>query len=290
MMNNHRDLLVAAVGALATCVLAGSAIAAPCIGAGVVTRIDGSPAGVSIARAGAQISRPRVLEVVCVGDRIAAAGPTRITLSVDGRGPVRIDARTPFVVPSRAGAASLASNAYQAVNDQVMPDMKRLPWDVRLKGGEVAFAFALPQLADGNQEIPAGPRSLLVRFVGGSSPYRATLTGPGGQAMGQVSGDGDLSFPTAPFAPGRYHVGAVDATGTAISADFKVTTQVPPLSPTYATIEDPEVRAAATACDLARQGSKHYGLEAEELIAAAPADGLDRTRVYDLIESYGADD
>jgi len=289
-MNDRQQMLLAALGATAICGLAGSAIAAPCVGAGVVTRIDGDPASLSIARAGAQISRPRVLEVVCVGDRIAAAGPTKITLSVDGRGTVRVDARAPFVVPPRAGVPTLARNAYQAVNDQVMPDMKRLPWDVRLKGGEVAFAFALPQLAEGNQELSAGSRSLLVRFVGGSSPYRATLTGPGGQAMGQVSGDGDLSFPTAGFAPGRYHVAAVDATGTAIAADFNVTTDAPPLASTYATIDDPEVRAAATACDLARQDSKRYGLEAEELIATAPANGLDRTRVYNLIESYGADD
>ena len=32
------------------------------------------------------------------------------------------------------------------------------------------------------------------------------------------------------------------------------------------------------------------GLEAEQLLAAAPANGLDRTRVYNLIESYGDDD
>jgi hypothetical protein len=274
----------------AACGAASCALAAPCVGAGVITRIDGDPAAVSISRAGAPVARPRVLEVVCVGDRIAAAGATRLTLSIDGRGQVRVDARAPYVVAARAGAPTLAGNAYRAVNEQVMPDMKRLPWDVRLKGGEVAFAFALSQLPAGIQEISSGAHPLLVRVIGGSGPYRVTLTGPGGQALGQAAGQGDLNFPVMTLVPGRYHLAAVDATGAAIAADFSVSAAPPTLPDTYATIDDPEVRAAATACELARVDSQHRGLAAEELLAEAPANGLDRTRVYTLIESYGADD
>jgi hypothetical protein len=289
-MNDRLRFSLLAATAAAACAAGSCALAAPCIGAGVVTRIDGDPAAVSISRAGAPVARPRVLEVVCVGDRIAAGGATRLTLSLDGRGQVRVDARASYVVAARAGAPSVAGNAYRAVSDQVMPDMKRLPWDVRLKGGEVAFAFALSQLPAGAQEMSAGARPLLVRVIGGSGPYRVALTGPGGQALGQASGDGDLSFPVMTFVPGRYHLAAVDATGAAVAADFSVSATPPTLPDTYAAITDPEVRAAATACELARVDSQHRGLEAEELIAQAPANGLDRTRVYSLIESYGADD
>ena len=104
-----------------------------------------------------------MLEVVCVGDRIAANGGDPPHPVHDGRGQVRVDARAPYVVAARAGAPDLAGNAYRAVNEQVMPDMKRLPWDVRLKGGEVAFAFALPQLTgrgpgdSSGAARPAGP-------------------------------------------------------------------------------------------------------------------------------------
>src|ERR1700676_3389713 len=139
MMNDRFRFLLTVATAAAARAGATGALAAPCVGAGVVTRIDGDPAAVSIARAGAQVARPRVLEVVCVGDRIAAGGATKVTLSVDGRGQIHVDARAPYVVAARAGAPSVAGNAYRAVSDQVMPDMKRLPWDVRLKGGEVAF-------------------------------------------------------------------------------------------------------------------------------------------------------
>jgi hypothetical protein len=281
-------LLATAAGAAGLAV-ATSSFAAGCVGAGVVTRIDGDPASVSIARAGAQVARPRVLEVVCVGDRVVASGATRVTLSLDGRGSVKVDAHAPLVVAARAGAPTMAGNAYRAVNDQVMPDMKRLPWDVRLKGGDVAFSFALPQLPDGGQQMNPGSRALLVRLIGGSGPYRATLTGPGGAALGQVSGAGDLSFPTMAFAPGRYHVAAADATGAAIAADFTVAADPGPMPSTYSAISDPEVRAAATACELARADSHRRGLEAEELLADAPENGLDRGRVYTLIESYGAD-
>lgn len=288
MTKKSERLLLAAGAGLAVLAFAGAAQAA-CVGAGVVTRIDGNPAGVNIARAGAAVSRPRVLEVVCVGDRIAATAGTTLTLSLDGRGVVKVDAKAPFVVAARAGAPSMVGNAYRAVNDQVMPDMKRLPWDVRLKGGADAFAFALPQLAAGSQELSAGPRALLLRLTGGAGPYKATLTGPGGQVLGQASGAGDLLFQTVSFAPGRYHLAATDASGGAIQADFTVSSGRPSMPETYAALSDPEVRAAATACELARADSKTHALEAEQVLASAPSNGLDRGRVYALIESYGPD-
>ncbi|MGA0599115.1 hypothetical protein ACO2Q3_00250 [Caulobacter sp. KR2-114] len=288
MTKKIERLLLAAGAAVAALAFAGAAQAA-CVGAGVVTRIDGNPAGVNIARAGAAVSRPRVLEVVCVGDRIAATGDTRLTLSLDGRGVVKVDAKAPFVVAARAGAPTMVGNAYRAVNDQVMPDMKRLPWDVRLKGGADSFGFALPQLAAGSQELSPGPRALLVRLTGGAGPYKATLSGPGGQVLGEASGAGDLVFATISFAPGRYHLAATDASGGAVQADFTVSAGAPGLPQTYAALSDPEVRAAATACALARADSATHALEAEQVLAAAPSNGLDRARVYALIESYGLD-
>jgi len=199
-VTGFRLLLAAGAGAAALA-LAGHAAAADCAGAGVITRIEGDPAAVSIVRAGAKVARPRVLEVVCTGDRVSAAGATRITLSLDGRGAVQVNASTPYVVAARGGAPSLAGNAYRAVNDQVMPDMKRLPWDVRLKGGDTGFNFALPQLAAGGQEMSPGSRALLLRVTGGGGPYSATLSGPAGSLT--ASGAGDLQFPTANLTPGR---------------------------------------------------------------------------------------
>jgi hypothetical protein len=279
------------VGAASLAAFAAShATAGACVGAGVITRIDGDPAAVNIVRDGAKVSRPRVLEVVCSGDQVAAAGATQITLSIDGKGVVKVGAGAPYLVATRSGAPSLAGNAYRAVSDQVMPDMKRLPWDVRLKGGDTSFAFALPQLASGGQQLSPGPRALLLRVTGGTGPYAATVTGPGGAVQAQASGQGDdLVFSSVNYAPGKYHVSAHDGSGVVIQADFTVADKPATLPTIYDSLTDPEVRAAATAAALARADSPTHALEAEQLLAAAPSNGLDRGRVYDLIESYGAD-
>jgi len=282
--------LFVAAAVSATALAAGHAMAAECDGAGVITRIDGDPAAVNIIRASAKVTRPRVLEVICSGDRVSTLGPTHVTLSIDGKGVVRVDAGTPYLVAARSGAPSLAGNAYRAVNQVVMPDMKRLPWDVRLKGGNVDFAFALPQLTAGSQELSPGARALLLRVTGGSGPYTATVLGPNGTVLAQASGDGDdLIFPTVAYAPGRYHVTAHDGAGVQIQADFTVADKPADLPTIYNSLTDPEVRAAATACALARAASPTEALEAEQLLASAPSNGLDRGRVYDLIESYGSD-
>ena len=107
--------------------------------------------------------------------------------------------------------------------------------------------------------------------------------------LGQASGAGDLLFQTLNFAPGRYHLTATDASGGSIQADFTVAGAPSSMPGTYAALSDPEVRAAATACALARADSKTHALEAEQVLASAPSNGLDRGRVYALIESYGLD-
>ena len=60
-MNFSRFILVPAVVGFMG--VAGAA-AAQCAGSGVVTRIQGLPTDVTIARAGKPVSRPRVLEVL----------------------------------------------------------------------------------------------------------------------------------------------------------------------------------------------------------------------------------
>lgn len=275
---------VSLAAGVAAAVMAFAGAASACDGAGVITRIDGDPAKVSIKRAGGgQVSRPRVLEVICAGDVIKANGAT-VTLSLDGRGNVQVTST--YQVATRGGAPSLAGNAYRAVNDQVMPDMKRLPWDVRLKGPEDPLTFALFGLTRGTQELPAGNHSLLVRVLGGSGPYSATVSGPSGPVSGSAQG-GEIRLPSAAYGPGRYTVSVKDATGAEVSADFAVINPAPPVPAMYASLEDPEVRAAATAASIARNAPTTRAFEAEQLLAASPANGLDRGRVYDLIESYG---
>jgi hypothetical protein len=169
-----------------------AAAAQACDGAGVIVRIDGQPQDVQITRAGPNgpqvVSRPRVLEVVCRGDVIKSVGATDIVLSVDGVGSVKVSRASVYTVPPRTGAPSAIGNAYRSINEQVMPDMKRLPWNVRLKGAGDDFGFALPALGSGGQQLAAGAQPLLVRLVGGTAPYKVEIRkrpGPGRRQPGQ---------------------------------------------------------------------------------------------------------
>jgi hypothetical protein len=288
-MNASAIRLFAVTGGLVLSLAAGQALAqTPCEGVGVITRIEGDPATVSIVRATAPLARPRVLEVVCAGDHISTTGATNLTLSLDGRGVAHVDAQTPLDVQPSPPPPSLAGNAYRSIRQDVAPDMKRLAWDVRLKGPGPNFAFALPQLASGGQELTPGRRALLVRLIGGTGPFRGGLTGPAGDVQA-TSQDSNLLFPATSFTPGRYHLTARDGAGGVIEADFTVSATPIELPADFNKLTDAEVRMAALATTLAKSQSSTHGLEAEELLAAAPANGLDRSKVYDLIESYGAD-
>ena len=289
MSSPRRRLLSLALGAISL-VCADRALAqnGGCAGAGVITRIDGDLADVSVVRNGAPVTRPRVLEVVCVGDKITASNTALITLSLDGKGVVHVDASAPYLVTAKDPPPTVADNAYKVVTQDVTPDMKRLAWDVRLKGAGADFGFALPDLARGEEKLSAGDYALLLRVGGGIGPYAATLTGPGGAVLAKATTVSfTMVFPAMTFAPGRYRVSATDGNGMTIVADFTVTDRPAPLPSGFERIEDPEVRIAAIASDLAKTQSATWSFEAEQMVAAAPVNSLDRSRVYDLIESYG---
>ena len=54
-------------------------------------------------------------------------------------------------------------------------------------------------------------------------------------------------------------------------------------------LPDAEVRAAVQALDLAKSHPGAWAFEAEQIVNAAPSEGLDRERVFLLLESYGQD-
>lgn len=271
--------------------LAAASSAAACAGSGLITRIAGKPQDVIITRTEpgqkpAQVARPRVLETVCAGDVIRAQAPTKVTLSVDGAGVVQVGP-APYTVPARRGAPTLAGNAYRSVSDNVLPDMKRLPWDVRLKGAGTGFEFALPALASGKQVVREGRRDLLVRLAGGSGPYTVTITGTNGQTAGSAkAAESDVLIRGAALTVGSYRIRAADSAGNVVEAAFNVTRQGPPAQPDDAGLPDPETRAAVRALELAKSDPGVWSLEAEQILAQAPEAGLDRARVYQLLESY----
>lgn len=279
--------------ALAACLACAPLTARPCPFVGVVTRIDGLPQDVIITRieGGKQtiVGRPRVLDPICQGDLIHTVGNTSILISLDGQGLVRVTRDLDYNVPAAGGAPTLAGNAYRALNDQVAPDMKRLPWTVRLKGRGNDFGFAVSALSAGGQQLQVGRRSLLVRLVGGAPPYRVEMRSPTGALVAsQSDASHEIVLRDVVLSTGVYRITALDSAPNELSATVLVVDQGPPADTAYEGLADAEIRAAAASTALAQSKPGVWSFEAEQRIQAAPQRGLDRDRVYELIESYTA--
>ena len=168
--------------------------------------------------------------------------------------------------------------------------MKRLPWNVRLKGAGDDFGFALPTLVAGGQKLQAGSRPLLVRLVGGTAPYKVDIKDAGGALVASQSSDNhEVELRAVALAPGVYHITASDSTPRSLEADVAVVTDGPPQSGAFTDLSDPEVKIAASSTILARDHPADWSFEAEQQLNTAPDSGLDRDKVYELIESYGSD-
>lgn len=283
---NRTRLIYAAMAGAALAAAATGAWACP--GAGVITRIEGRPQDMVIQREGTPVARPRVLEVLCEGDTIRVQNGAVATLSIDGTGQVKVQGTQVYTIGARKAAASLAGNAYKNVSERVMPDMKRQPWDVRLRGPGPALGFALTSLASDQQMLSAGHRDLLIRLDGGVGSYQVEIADSAGAPLASAQGrDSDILLKNLSLAPGVYTIKATDGTGASVHAKVKVVTDKPPMSSDYDGISDSEVHAAALAADLARTKPDIWSLEAEQILGAAPTNGLDRESVFELIESYG---
>ena len=285
-------LKLAGIGLAGALGLGGAASA--CEGAGVIIRIEGQPQDVQITRLdGASksvVTRPRVLEVVCHNDVIRTTGATYLVLSIDGAGTVKVDRNIAYTVPNRSGAPTMVGNAYRTLNDQVLPDMKRLPWNVRIKGAGDDFGFALPALMAGGQKVQAGDRSLLIRLVGGTAPYKVEIRDAQGKLVAsQTSPDHQVVLAGVALGAGDYKITASDATPRSLDATVTAVPDAPPQDASYAGLADPEIKSAAMATGLARDQTATWSFEAEQELNAAPADGLDRDKVYELIESYSSE-
>ena len=259
------------------------------MGSGVITRISGQPQDVAVIRAGVPVARPRVLEVLCEGDLVQAKAPSSVALAIDGLGPVTVKPDGQYLVGHRAGSASVASNAYEALSAHVLKDMKRQPWDVRLRAAGPVLAFGVSSLPQGGQQLTAGRRDILVRALGGVGHYEVTLVDATGAAVAH-GGDKteNVLLKAVDLKPGAYFIQLSDASGAKQTAMIKAVEASPPIAgdPSFA---DLEVRAAVQAAELART-SPAWVFESQQILNAAPAHELDRNSVYRLIESYSEGD
>lgn len=280
-----KKLGIAAAAAFSAMLLAGTASAATCAGSGVITRIQGgTPNDVSITRAGSVVTKPRVLEVVCAGDVVSAKGAAVITLSIDGVGAVRVDKSKPYTVGPRRGRPGAAGNVYRAVSDQVMPDMKRLPWDARIKAMGDPLHFTVP---DSQPQSITSRTSLSVRMVGPEGQITLQLVDPSGAVVKTAqTSTGEVTLSGLSLGAGVYTLKATNGSENA-ELKFSVSNDRPAPSADIAELSDPEVQAALYALELTKNDPNRWSFEAQQIIASAPENGLDRERVLQLMETYG---
>jgi hypothetical protein len=282
MQNKKIDLLGLFLGAV---LIFGPVAARACDGAGIVKRIEGDPRLATLVRAGAS-NRLRVLQVVCTGDIIEARGGA-VTLSISGKGDLKVAPQKSETVAAGGAASSYVANAYSAFVKRTAPDMARMRVEVREKGGDDPFGFAVQNLDDNpSQTVSLGWTQLIVRLVGGKGPYKGELTTAGGARFTAASDDGWLVFKAVALSPGQVEVAVHDGYGHVIQGSFEAVADKPALTDDYQRVEDAEIRAAGEAIDLARSEPKVKSLEAEQILNSAPALGLDRAAIYQLIESY----
>jgi hypothetical protein len=290
-MPRFRIPAIALIGAAAT---GWAGLAQACPGVGVITRIEGRAQDVVIRRTEAgttsTVARPRVLEVICKGDTVTVAGATFVVLSIEGAAPVTINHSAAYTVAEPGSSDRALGNAYGVLSDQLVPDMKRLPWTVRLKGPGDDFGFAVPDLTAGGQQVEVSDRALLVRLVGGTAPYKVELRDANNAVVAvQTSRTHEVVLPRVTLSPGAYRLTASDSTPRSLDAAIVAVAAPPPSDAAFDGLADPEVRAAAKAAALAREAPALWSFQAEQELQAAPAHGLERDAVYELIESYGAD-
>jgi hypothetical protein len=226
-----------------------------------------------------------VLQTLCVGDTVQVRNAA-VLVSLYGRGDFWIRPGQPYTVQPVQGRASYAGNAYRSFDEKTMPDMQRMRAEVRLKGGAEPFEFAVESLAAGGQEVSIGRSNLLVRVSGGQGPYVGRMTDSAGHAWTASSTTADLLFSGVALAPGLVKVSVSDASGHHLEGGFEGSPTLATYPADYRDLDDAEVRAAGEAIDLARSAPKTRSLEAEQQLNSAPAGGLDRETVYELIESY----
>jgi hypothetical protein len=276
------------ISVLAFLTAPGAALA--CDPVGVLNRIEGRPQEVVITRSENSnpptVFRPRVLQVLCHNDIVHVTGATSVMIAVDGRGVTRVEAARDYTLPSRMGA-SITPNLYQELIRVVMPDMQRIVFNASVRGPGEDFDFALPALAAGGQLVRAGKRDLLFRLVGGQAPFELTIRDASGQVVAEgKSDDRDIILKDVALAPGLYRVMAADGQPSFSQASFNAVADAPPHEggdPPFATTE---LSCAVDAILLAKKHPQAWSFEAEQELAAVPPEGIDRERVYELIESY----
>ena len=262
--------------------LAAGAAEAACPGgapmAGVVESVRGPQGGVVVVRGGQRIY-PGTATLVCGRDVIQATAPGASVSVRFADGATRSYAGGSFTLPEPAGASRLG-RAFEGRVQAFAPESQTYGRSMVTRGGgPTPFDFEAAALTGGSARLSGGWHDVDVRWFGGVGPFTVTLTGPGGPVHVDNVEPREALLP-AHLAPGHWTVEVQDLAGRKVDGAFNVdpalTTPAPPAVGPFA-----EWDAALAAVSLGEQPDLVF--EAQQVLAHAPAQGLDRSAFYETL-------
>jgi len=152
------------------------------------------------------------------------------------------------------------------------------------------LTFEIQSLQQKQARIASGHTGLYLRWKGGSSPFALLLTDPNGAKAAELNGlPGGAAYLDVPHGLGEGHwtVTLKDKTGAQLVGEFDVDASRK-FEAGVAAVPFMELNIASAAVKLA--DDPLWAFEADQLIYAAPGQGLDRKPIYRVIacKSHGA--
>ncbi len=281
-MKNDRSIL-AALSAVSGLLASTAALAACPAGshmAGLVQSISGPRGEISLQRGGAAIG-PAVALPLCAGDAVVISGPdSKLTAKLfDGTTQTYSQGRHEIAA---AGSANMLWRVVEEKIEAFAPEVQT--YGHGLVGRDAAptpYEFSASGLASGQAKVSANWSDISVRWIGGVGPYVVELHGPGGEAVQAPNvAEHNAKLAVGHLTPGVWQISVKDLVGRELKGSFTVDASLgaPAMSPDgpFAELND-----ALSAVSMAGQGDLTF--QAEQVLASAPQQGLDRGPFYTAI-------
>ncbi len=281
-MKNKRRVLVA--GAALAGLFATTAAVAACPSgshmAGVVQSMSGPRGAISLQRGGAAVT-PAIALPLCAGDAVVISSPdSKMTAKLfDGTAVTFTQGRREVAA---SGSANMFWRVVQEKIEAFAPAVET--YGHGLVGRDAAptpYEFSAVGLSSGQAKVSPGWSDIAVRWIGGVGPYVVDLRGPNGEAVQAANvAEHNASLSVGHLAAGVWQISVKDLVGRELKGSFIVDTA---MSPPTMSPDGPfaELNDALSAVSLASQGDRTF--EAEQVLASAPKQGLDRGPFYTAI-------
>jgi hypothetical protein len=244
--------------------------------AGVVESVRGPQGGVVVVRGGARLY-PVTATLVCGGDTVQVSSPGAVIAVRFADGSSRSYATGSYTLSAPVGASRMG-RAFQDRVSAFAPQAQTYGRSMVTRGGSATpFEFEAAALGGGSARLSGGWHDVDIRWFGGVGPFTVTLTGPDGAPVRAQNIETHDALVPARLGPGHWTVKVEDLAGRHAEGAFTVD----PALPAPKVSDDGPLTEWDAALDALSIGDKpDLVFEAEQVLAHAPAQGLDRNTFY----------